>query len=82
MVSSYHLSIGQALSGERIGLQRFGDRAQVYYCATRIRELDFVNQRSILVNRWLTDEVPLTQNCKACVGTGHPKNGCESGAPL
>jgi len=50
--------IGQALSGERIGLQRFGDRAHVYYCATLIRELDFVNQRSLLVNRWLPDDVP------------------------
>ena len=50
--------IGQALSGERIGLHRFGERAHVYYCATLIRELDFVNQRSLLVNRWLTDEVP------------------------
>ena len=50
--------IGQALSGERIGLQRLGQRAHVYYCATLIRELDFVNQRSILVDRWLTDDVP------------------------
>jgi len=50
--------IGQALSGERIGLQRFGDRAHVYYCATLIRELDFLNQRSVLVDRWLTDQVP------------------------
>lgn len=50
--------IGQALSGERIGLQRLGDRAHVYYCATLIRELDFVNQRSTLVDRWLTDHAP------------------------
>lgn len=50
--------IGQALRGERIGLQRFGNRAHVYYCATLIRELDFVNQRSLLVNRWLPDNVP------------------------
>jgi transposase InsO family protein len=50
--------IGQALSGQRIGLQRFGDRAHVYYCATLIRELDFVNQRSILIDRWFTDDVP------------------------
>lgn len=50
--------IGQALSGERIGLQRLGDRAHVYYCATLIRELDFVNQRSLLINRWFPDDVP------------------------
>lgn len=50
--------IGQALSGERIGLQRLGDRAHVYYCATLIRELDLVSQRSILVDRWLTEDVP------------------------
>lgn len=49
--------IGQALSGERIGIQRLGERAQVYYCATLIRELDFANQRSILVDRWLTEDV-------------------------
>lgn len=49
--------IGQALSGERIGLQRFGDRAHVYYCATLIRELDLVNHRSVLVDRWLTNDV-------------------------
>ncbi len=49
--------IGQALSGEHIGLQRLGDRAHVYYCATLIRELDFLNQRSLLVDRWLTHQV-------------------------
>jgi transposase InsO family protein len=49
--------IGQALCGERIGLLRLGDTAHVYFCATLIRELDFVKQRSLLIDRWLPDLV-------------------------
>lgn len=46
--------IGQALSGEHVGLQRLDDRVHVYYCATLIRELDLASQRSLLIDRWLT----------------------------
>ena len=53
--------IAQALAGERIGLQRFGERAHVYYCATLIRELDFVNHRSLLVDRWIPTDLPSSE---------------------
>lgn len=46
-------SISKALRGERVQLQRIGDRVLVYYCRTLIRELDLQNRHSLAVERYL-----------------------------
>jgi transposase InsO family protein len=44
--------IAKALIGERVQLDRVGDRVLVYYCRTLIRELDLAQRASIMVQRW------------------------------
>jgi len=44
--------IAKALIGERVQLERVGDRVLVYYCRTLIRELDLAKRASIMVQRW------------------------------
>jgi transposase InsO family protein len=51
-----HWVVSRALAGERVQLVTDEQRVLVYYCRTLVRELDFVNQRSTIVDRWLTDE--------------------------
>jgi len=53
-----HWRIGSALCGERVQLVEIGNRALVYYCATLIRELDPDTQRSTIVERWVSEQVP------------------------
>jgi len=50
--------ISDALCGERVQIVEIGNRAQIYYCATLIRELDLDIQRSTIVERWMSDQVP------------------------
>jgi hypothetical protein len=51
-----HWVVSLALAGEHVQLVTAEQRVQVYYCRTLIRELDFDNQRSTIVDRWLQDE--------------------------
>ena len=48
--------VSKALAGERVQLVTDEQRVLVYYCRTLLRELDFANRRSTIVDRWLTDE--------------------------
>jgi len=50
--------LSSALCGERVRIVKVGERAQVYYCATLIRELDLGTQRSTIVERWVPSKVP------------------------
>jgi transposase InsO family protein len=50
--------IGQALRGEYVRVIEVGERWQVYYCNTLIRELDRTIQRSTIVERWIPVENP------------------------
>lgn len=43
-------SISRALRGQWVQLDRIGERVLVYYCRTRIRELDLENHRSTAVD--------------------------------
>lgn len=52
----WRIAIG--LSGQRVQLVRLGERAQVYYCNTLIRELDLETHRSTIVERCISDPVP------------------------
>lgn len=47
--------ISSALCGERVQIVQIGNRAQVYYCTTLIRELDLGTQRSTIVECWVPD---------------------------
>jgi transposase InsO family protein len=51
-------NLSSALCGERVQIVQIDQRAQVYYCATLIRELDLGTQRSTIVERWVPDQVP------------------------
>jgi transposase InsO family protein len=51
-------NLSSALCGERVQIVEIDQRAQVYYCATLIRELDLGSQRSTIVERWLPEQVP------------------------
>jgi len=46
--------ISRALAGDYVQLLPTEDRILVYYCATLVRELDPVIQRSTIVDRWIT----------------------------
>lgn len=46
-------NIGKAFSGEWVQIVPVGERFQVYYCATLIREIDPGIHRSTLVERWI-----------------------------
>ena len=48
-------NIGQGLRREWVQLLRLGDRVQVFYCRTVVRELDLATQRSTSVERWIAD---------------------------
>ena len=50
-------NLSSALCGERVQIVQIDQRAQVYYCATLIRELDLGTQRSTIVERWVPDQV-------------------------
>jgi len=49
-------AISRALRGERVQLERIGDRVLVYYCRTLIRELDLQNRHSLAVERYLGED--------------------------
>ena len=51
-----HWVVSRALKGERVQLVTDQQRVLVYYCRTLLREFDFANQRSTIVDRWLQDE--------------------------
>ena len=48
---NWHIS--GALCGEWVQVVKLGDRVQVYYCNTLIREIDLAIQRSTMVERWI-----------------------------
>ena len=45
--------ISGALAGEWVQVVKLGERRQVYYCATLVREIDLAIQRSTTVERWI-----------------------------
>jgi hypothetical protein len=47
-------TISDALAGEWVQVMPVGNRLQVYYCRTLIREIELENQRSTMVERWLS----------------------------
>jgi len=53
-----HWKLSSALCGERVQIVEIGNRVQVYYCTTLIRQLDLGTQRSMIVERWVPDQVP------------------------
>jgi transposase InsO family protein len=52
---NWHIS--GALCGEWVQVVKLGERVQVYYCSTLVREIDLAIQRSTMVERW----IPLPQ---------------------
>jgi transposase InsO family protein len=50
--------ISRALAGDYVQLLPTEERILVYYCATLVRELDSVIQRSTIVDRWITTTKP------------------------
>jgi len=46
--------INKALAGEWVQAVRLENRILIFYCATLVRELDPVTQRSTIVERWIT----------------------------
>ncbi len=48
-------NVGKAFSGEWVQIVPVGERFQVYYCATLVREIDLRIQRSTKVERWIQD---------------------------
>jgi len=50
--------VGRALQGERVRIEQIEQRLLVYYCTTLIRELDLATQRSTMVERWVTNQLP------------------------
>jgi len=55
-LNGQHWVVSRALKGERVQLVTIEQRVLVYYCRTLVREFDFGNQRSTIVERWLQDE--------------------------
>jgi transposase InsO family protein len=49
--------INKALAGEWVQAVRLENRIMIFYCATMVRELDPVSQRSTIVERWLTNNL-------------------------
>jgi len=45
--------ISGALAGEWVQVVKLGERRQVYYCSTLVREIDLAIQRSTMVERWI-----------------------------
>src|SRR5271165_6671979 len=45
--------ISGALVGEWVQVVKLGERVQVYYCSTLVREIDLAIQRSTMVERWI-----------------------------
>ena len=45
--------ISGALAGEWVQVVKLGERMQVYYCSTLVREIDLSIQRSTMVERWI-----------------------------
>jgi len=48
---NWHIS--GALCGEWVQVVKLGERVQVYYCSTLVREIDLTIQRSTMVERWI-----------------------------
>jgi transposase InsO family protein len=48
---NWHIS--GALCGEWVQVVKLGERVQVYYCSTLVREIDLAIQRSTMVERWI-----------------------------
>ena len=48
---NWHIS--GALAGEWVQVVKLGERVQVYYCSTLVREIDLAIQRSTMVERWI-----------------------------
>lgn len=48
-------NISKGLCGERVQLERVGERVLVFYCRTLVRELDLARHRSTIVERWLSE---------------------------
>ena len=57
-LASRNWNISQALAGDWVQLVQIEQRVQVYYCRTLIRELDLEGQRSTIVERCPSPEVP------------------------
>jgi hypothetical protein len=51
-------NISQSLAGDWVQLVKIEQRVQVYYCRSLIRELDLEGQRSTIVERCPSPEVP------------------------
>lgn len=47
-------TISDALAGDWVQVMPVGNRLQVYYCRTLIREIEVESQRSTMVERWLS----------------------------
>lgn len=56
-IGNHKWKIGRDLSGEWVRMIEVGERLQVYYCNTLIRELDANFQRSTIVERWIPEPV-------------------------
>jgi transposase InsO family protein len=48
---NWHIS--SALAGEWVQVVKLGERVQVYYCSTLVREIDLAIQRATMVARWI-----------------------------
>jgi hypothetical protein len=42
-----------ALAGEWVQVVKLGERVQVYYCSTLVRDIDLAIQRSTMAERWI-----------------------------
>ncbi len=54
-IDNHKWKVGRALAGEWVRVVEVGERLQVYYCNTLIRELDATIQRSAIVERWIPE---------------------------
>jgi len=52
-IAEQQWKVSSALAGERVQLIKMGQRVQVYFCTTLIREIDLAIQRSTRVERWI-----------------------------
>jgi hypothetical protein len=48
-IAGRHWRISSALAGEWVQVVKLGERLQVYYCSTLVREIDLPIQRSTMV---------------------------------
>jgi hypothetical protein len=45
--------VSSALAGEWVQVVKLGERVQVYYCSTLVRDIDLAIQRSTMAERWI-----------------------------